>query len=230
MPPPAGGPTAAPRAALPDASRPAFPGGAARRAGPRSPRARCRRRAKPAFSSAWPASIERWPLRQISTTGRFMLATFFTCPTKWGLISQSGPSFHATWCAPTGWPTKKYSISDRQSMKTADGCWCRQLVRLARVSGVSWDGQSSTDRGARVMAAGSARYNLARPSAPPDLPRLGRALRAMLESLDCPRRFAAPPASPPSTAPDRHATRPYCTARRASSASALSSSTARSAR
>ena len=27
------------------------------------------------------------------TTGRFMLATFFTCPTKCGLISQSGPSF-----------------------------------------------------------------------------------------------------------------------------------------
>ena len=118
-------PTAAPRAGLPDASRPAFPGGAARRADPRSPRARCRRPRIPPSPARCPASTERWPLRQISTTGRFMLATFFTCPTKWGLISQSGPSFQATWWAPTGWPTKKYSISDRQSMKTADGFWCR---------------------------------------------------------------------------------------------------------
>src|SRR5512134_790663 len=54
-----------------------------------------------------------------------MLATFFTWPTKWGLISQSGPSFHATWCEPTGWPTKKYSISLRQSTNTADGLSCR---------------------------------------------------------------------------------------------------------
>ena len=50
-----------------------------------------------------------------------MLATFFTWPTKCGLMSQSGPSFHATCCAPTGWPTKKYSISLRQSMNTACG-------------------------------------------------------------------------------------------------------------
>src|SRR5436190_15123682 len=57
--------------------------------------------------------------------GRFMLATFLTCPTKCGLISQSGPSFHATCCAPTGWPTNRYSISLRQSTNTACGFFCR---------------------------------------------------------------------------------------------------------
>src|SRR6186713_3330767 len=57
-----------------------------------------------------------------------MLATFFTCPTKCGLISQSGPSFHATCCAPTGWPTNRYSISLRQSTNTACGFFCRNSL------------------------------------------------------------------------------------------------------
>ena len=68
----------------------------------------------------------------MSTTGRFMLATCFTWPTKCGLMSQSGPSFHATWWAPTGWPTKRYSISLRQSMNTACGCCVQELLRFLR--------------------------------------------------------------------------------------------------
>ena len=83
---------------------------------------------KPAFSSAAPASSVRLPLRQMSTTGRsakFAPAIFFTWPTKCGLSSHSGPSYHGTIIAPTGWPTNMYSISLRQSTKIAFGCSLR---------------------------------------------------------------------------------------------------------
>src|SRR5690606_18717341 len=66
---------------------------------------------------------ERLPLRQMSRIGRWppLPASFFTSPTKCGLISQSGPSFHDTWMAPTGWPTKRNSISLRTSISRASG-------------------------------------------------------------------------------------------------------------
>ena len=40
---------------------------------------------KPESSSALPASTERLPLRQISTTGRWMLEIFFTWPDEVGI-------------------------------------------------------------------------------------------------------------------------------------------------
>ena len=79
-----------------------------------------------------PASTERLPLRQMSSTGGHSPTgqlsppsrSFRTSRTKSGLIVQSGSSIHAMCTAPTGCPTKRYSMVERTSMSTAAGLDC----------------------------------------------------------------------------------------------------------
>ncbi len=86
----------APTAGLPCASRRSCRDGDCRRAAPRSLPARCRRRRNRPSPARRRRRSSVARCGRSARPGRFMLATFFTWPTKCGLTSQSGPSFHAT--------------------------------------------------------------------------------------------------------------------------------------